>query len=123
VATRKRKSDNESDAITRSPRPMPVQTSIGDGTPPTTLEALDALLVRLRAMRNCGLEYEEEMASVKEERALLRERSTMEARLRLTESSIVREHPAWMALRDRIVTILARHPAALAEVLATLDEP
>lgn len=90
---------------------------------PTTLEALDLLLARLRDMRSEQLEYEEEMASIKEERSLLRERSTMEARLRLTESSIVREHPAWIALRDRIVAVLARHPAALAEVIAAVEAP
>jgi hypothetical protein len=73
-------------------------------------------------MRTRGMEYDEEMQSVKEERALLRERSTMEARLRLTESSIVREHPAWLALRDRIVGVLARHPAALADVLAAMAD-
>jgi hypothetical protein len=87
------------------------------------LDALDRLLERLRLMRTDSLEYDEEMKLVKEERALLRERSTMEARLRLTESSIVREHPAWLELRNRVVGVLARHPAALAEVLAALDAP
>jgi hypothetical protein len=100
----------------KKPAPTP-------SAPPTTLEALDALLARLRAMRVGGLDYEEEMKSVKEERALLRERSTMEARLRLTESSIVREHPAWLSLRDRIVGVLSRHPQALADVIAAIDAP
>lgn len=92
--------------------------------PPTTLEALDALLSRLRGMRQTAeLDYDGEMRLVREERALLRERSTMEARQRLTEASIVREHPAWLVLRDRVVSALSRHPEALADVIAAIEAP
>lgn len=95
-----------------------------DATPGSTLEECMELLQAIRRDRHQpNLLPGERSKLVDAEARILKLRSDLEARAELAEDRYVREHPAWLQLRNEIADALKEYPearAAVAEVLERL---
>jgi hypothetical protein len=89
---------------------------------PTTLEACDRLLTRLRTTAAAeGLLPSETIKLTAAEGSLLGLRHKLELSKMMLEDKLVREHPEWQRLARAIVRVLGKHPAAAKDVLAVLE--
>lgn len=93
------------------------------GAPPTTLQDCLAVLALLRVERNKpNLLASERIKLAESEGRLLALRMRLERDHERLEDRIVREHPAWKRLMRLMCEVLAKHPAALADMATALEE-
>ena len=105
----------------RTPNPH----SVGDMAPAirgTTAEQCFALLAVIQTDRAApNLLPSERVKLIDSESKVLKLLSEVQARAELSEDRYVREHPAWIRVRNAIAEALKPHPAAAQAVAAALD--
>lgn len=93
------------------------------GPPPSTLEDCMASLAKIRRQRNReDLSAGEQVKLATAEARLLQLRGRLERESEQRESRIVYSHPTWRRIKHLLRTTLAKHPAALKDVVAALGD-
>jgi len=92
---------------------LPVQSSLD--------ECLDLLLVIRRDRNQPNLLPGERSKLVDAEARILKLRSDLELRAELSEDRYVREHPAWLRVRNELARVLAPFPDAARAVADALE--
>jgi len=89
---------------------------------PSTLEHAQWSLACLRHdMKHRELTFSARMKLRAEESRALTALARIETAQELSEDRYVKNHPAWIALRGRIIAALAKHPDAAADVLKAIE--
>jgi len=94
--------------------------TVAEKKQPTSLDEVDRMLTELRET-SYGLTEKERAKRSAERIQLLRLKSQIEHRQALTEDAIVRAHPHWKRVKEALRTALAKHPEALADIVAELN--
>jgi hypothetical protein len=104
---------------------MPYVPHDAPGAPPaggTSLQDCMRLLATVRAeTMRAGLIPSERIKLVDAEAKLLKLRVELESHAELSEDRYVREHPAWLRVRNAIADALRAHPAAATAVAEALE--
>ena len=93
-----------------------------DSLPPNSMTHAEELLHVTRRERSVPhLLTSEKAKLIAVEAGLLKMRADLEARAELSEDRYVREHPAWMRIRNELARVLAPFPEAARAVAEALE--
>lgn len=99
------------------PEPTPEPRPAGS----SSIEGVDALIAEIRAEKAAAKTPAEKKRARTDEAKMLTLKARLEREQSFLEDRIVRQHPAWIKLREKILSTLKRHPEAMRDLMEVLD--